>query len=229
MTAMGLRAWNAVMTSHSRTSLQWGPTDVDRLLGDPKRIAFFMSRYKFAAKMLSRCSSIIDVGCGSGMGTLTFLQDTNAASIVGLDFEREVIDHANGHLLPAASAVRHDAGRLEFVCDDFLKSGYANFDGLCCLDVIEHIDPTEAHAFIDKASSTLNDNGVAVIGTPSIRAAEYASEHSQIGHINLYDADRLRADLERKFRRVFMFSMNDEIVHTGFDKLAHYLMAVCVK
>ena len=26
---------------------------------------------------------------------------------------------------------------------------------------------------------------------------------------------------------VFMFSMNDEVVHTGYSKLAHYIFALC--
>jgi hypothetical protein len=30
------------------------------------------------------------------------------------------------------------------------------------------------------------------------------------------------------FHDVFMFSMNDEVVHTGFHALAHYLFALCV-
>ena len=32
----------------------------------------------------------------------------------------------------------------------------------------------------------------------------------------------------RHFHEVFIFSMNDEVVHTGFYPLAHYLFALCV-
>ena len=32
----------------------------------------------------------------------------------------------------------------------------------------------------------------------------------------------------RYFHDVFMFSMNDEVVHTGFHAMAHYLFALCV-
>lgn len=229
MTGAAARAWSEVMASHSRTPLLWGPTDVDRFLLDPKRIAFFMARYKFAAKMLRACGSIIDVGCGSGMGTLTFLSDTRATKVLGIDSERDVIDHAVNHLLTAVAKVRADVETLEFVCGDFAESPFVNWDGLSCLDVIEHIDPGAANKFLDRVCAALGADGVAVIGTPSLHAAQYASKHSQIGHINLYDPDRLRDELSRKFRHVFMFSMNDEIVHTGFDKLAHYLIAVCVK
>jgi hypothetical protein len=32
--------------------------------------------------------------------------------------------------------------------------------------------------------------------------------------------------MERHFHSVFMFSMNDETVHTGYHSMAHYLIAV---
>jgi 2-polyprenyl-3-methyl-5-hydroxy-6-metoxy-1,4-benzoquinol methylase len=224
--------WHDVMESHSRYPLLWGPTDVDRFILDPKRIAFFMARYKFAAKMLRDCSSIIDVGCGSGMGTLTYLSDTGAKHVLGVDFEQVVIDHAVNHLCAAVQKLRpEDVERLTFACRDFSAGPYARgvHDGLSCMDVIEHVEPEKAWQFIQRIAATLTDNGIAVIGTPSLAGSAYASAHSQIGHINLYDPDRFRAELGQHFRHVFLFSMNDEIVHTGFDKMAHYLMALCVK
>ena len=33
--------------------------------------------------------------------------------------------------------------------------------------------------------------------------------------------------LKNYFENVFLFSMNDEVVHTGFTPMAHYLFAVC--
>ncbi len=33
--------------------------------------------------------------------------------------------------------------------------------------------------------------------------------------------------MEELFHAVFMFSMNDEVVHTGYYKMAHYILAVC--
>jgi hypothetical protein len=45
--------------------------------------------------------------------------------------------------------------------------------------------------------------------------------------VNLFDADRLRALGLRHFHNVFSFSANDELVHTGFAPMAHYLLAVC--
>jgi hypothetical protein len=37
----------------------------------------------------------------------------------------------------------------------------------------------------------------------------------------------LKKTMQRHFHNVFMFSMNDEVVHTGFHPMAHYLFAVC--
>jgi hypothetical protein len=35
--------------------------------------------------------------------------------------------------------------------------------------------------------------------------------------------------MQRYFKHVFMFSMNDEVVHTGFFPMAHYLFALCAE
>ena len=44
--------------------------------------------------------------------------------------------------------------------------------------------------------------------------------------MNCKDAAGLRKLCERHFHNVFIFSMNDEVVHTGYHKMAHYVFAV---
>lgn len=224
--------WDKVMALSSGINLPLGPNATDRYLFDPKRLAFFLSRYKFSAKMLKRCQSVIDVGCGEGMGTLTYLFDTQAAKVHGVDFDKTLLDYAVNVLRPAlAQALPEKAAKLSFENLDALDldSSGGKFEGLSCLDVIEHVEEKLEDAFLARLAGWIDDGGVAVIGTPNVLAQMYASKHSEIGHINNYSPERFQESLERHFRRVFMFSMNDEIVHTGFDKLAHYLMAVCVK
>lgn len=229
-TARALQAWGAVKATHNRVDLKWGPTNADRLLGGAKRVGFFHARYEFAAKMLRDRRSIIDVGCGDGTGMLSFLDDTAAQNILGLDFEEMVIDYAVDDMLPALASIRpQDAERLEFVARDFLKSSFANYEGLCCLDVIEHVDPVSSPAFIAKAAETLAPRGIAVIGSPSLASAPFASKHSQAGHINLYDPERFRSELSENFGLVLEFSMTHCVVTAGFDPLARYYIAVCVK
>ena len=50
---------------------------------------------------------------------------------------------------------------------------------------------------------------------------------SKIGHINCKNKNSLRKLMLNFFHNVFMFSMNDEVVHTGYDKMSHYIFAVC--
>jgi hypothetical protein len=72
------------------------------------------------------------------------------------------------------------------------------------------------------------NDGIAVFGMPSLESQKFASKASREGHVNCQTGEQLRTTLGRHFARVFMFSMNDEVVHTGFFPMAHYLIGVCV-
>ncbi|MFN7264275.1 MAG: hypothetical protein ACK5T5_05005, partial [Phenylobacterium sp.] len=54
----------------------------------------------------------------------------------------------------------------------------------------------------------------------------YASEISKAGHVNCKTGEDLRAFMLKFFSNVFLFSMNDEVVHTGYAPMAHYLFAI---
>lgn len=73
----------------------------------------------------------------------------------------------------------------------------------------------------------LEPQGAAVIGMPSLESQDYASPISKQGHVNCKTMPDFKATMERHFHNVFMFSMNDEVVHTGYHKMAHYLIALC--
>ena len=62
---------------------------------------------------------------------------------------------------------------------------------------------------------------------PSIQSQAHASEQSRAGHVNCKDMPDLKAVLLDHFVNVSVFSMNDEVVHTGFHPMAHYLLALC--
>jgi hypothetical protein len=70
----------------------------------------------------------------------------------------------------------------------------------------------------------LKPNGFCVIGTPNKASAQYASPESQQGHLNLFSAEELREIFFSSFENVFLFGMNDEVVHTGFEPMSHYLL-----
>jgi 2-polyprenyl-3-methyl-5-hydroxy-6-metoxy-1,4-benzoquinol methylase len=103
-----------------------------------------------------------------------------------------------------------------------------SFDSAFSLDVIEHIPPILEAKFLSNIVNSVSDDGIVIIGTPNITAHEYASEGSRLGHVNLKSGDTLRQSLSDYFSNVFIFSMNDETIHTGFSPMAHYLLAMGV-
>jgi 2-polyprenyl-3-methyl-5-hydroxy-6-metoxy-1,4-benzoquinol methylase len=101
------------------------------------------------------------------------------------------------------------------------------FDGAYSLDVLEHIPPEEERTFVRNLARSLTEYGVLLIGTPSIQSQAHASPQSRAGHVNCKDHHGLKGLLSEFFHNVFLFSMNDEVVHTGFYPMAHYLIALC--
>jgi len=101
------------------------------------------------------------------------------------------------------------------------------FEAAYSLDVIEHIEAKNERRFLSNIAASLVDDGVLIVGTPSLESQVYASPNSKAGHVNCKDAPSLKALMLDYFANVFLFSMNDEVVHTGFHPLAHYLFALC--
>jgi len=62
---------------------------------------------------------------------------------------------------------------------------------------------------------------------PSLESQRYASPQSKAGHVNCKSGPDLKKTMEEYFHSVFLFSMNDEVVHTGFYPMAQYLLALC--
>ena len=135
----------------------------------------------------------------------------------GIDIDQSSIEYAKKHVL---------SEKINFICDDFLKIHAGTFDVVTSLDVIEHIPKEDEDRFMAEITNHLSDTGFCIVGTPNTHASPYASEGSQIGHINLYDAPRLKQLMLKHFNSAFIFSMNDEVVHTGFHNLAHYIFCI---
>lgn len=185
---------------------------------DPRHLLFTLSRYKFVAKMLAGRARVLEVGCADGFPTRLVAQTVN--SVVGIDFDKQFI----------ADAIERASTEwpIEFHVHDVLASPFpGTFDGAFALDVIEHIPPERESRFVENIRASLSASGVLIVGTPSLESQHYASPQSKEGHVNCKTADDLKATLLHHFAQVFVFSMNDEVVHTGYSKMAHYLMALC--
>jgi hypothetical protein len=72
----------------------------------------------------------------------------------------------------------------------------------------------------------LKRKGFCVVGTPNKTAKRNASLEKRKGHINIFAADRLRKTFSNYFENVFLLGMNDEVVHTGFEQMCHYLFVL---
>lgn len=101
-------------------------------------------------------------------------------------------------------------------------------DAIYSLDVLEHIISDFESTFLTNVCLSLRNNGCAIVGMPSLESQTYASPASRDGHVNCKSGKDLQDLLRQYFEHVFLFSMNDEVVHTGFSKMAHYLLALCV-
>lgn len=195
-----------------------GPYSTHILRTDPRRLLFLLARYKFVAKMLEGKGRVLDVGCGDAFGIPLVTQVVK--SVHALDIEPLLMEDNRRRLKDYPCT---------FECLDVSAARPAGrFDAAYSLDVIEHVPAEREAAFVANVCACLEPDAVFILGTPNVTANAYASEGSRQGHINLKSHAELKELMSRHFRNVFMFSMNDEMVHTGFGPMAHYLFAMGV-
>jgi 2-polyprenyl-3-methyl-5-hydroxy-6-metoxy-1,4-benzoquinol methylase len=184
---------------------------------DPKRILFSMARYKFVSKMFAGRDRVLEVGCGDGFNAPVVRQTVKSLTIA--DFDPIFIDDARARM--------RERWPYEAIVVDVLKDELPHgYDGVYSLDMLEHIPQSREHIVLEKMVRALTDDGAVIIGMPSLESQVYASAPSKLGHINCKTGPELETLMKRYFHNVFMFSMNDELVHTGFHRMAHYLIAV---
>ena len=210
-------AWKRVTDHFEDKPIRLGQHWSFNIYNDPKRLAFVLSRYKFAARLATKGKRVLELGCSEGLGGRLLAEF--AASYTGVDLDPEAVATARRNLPDP---------RYTFRDGDFLGGRYGTFDTVVSIDVVEHIAPAREREFFDTCWANLDADGVCVVGTPNLTSAAYASAASQLGHVNLFDGPRLKAMLARYFHNVFLFGLNDEVVHTGYTPMAHFLMAVGV-
>jgi cyclopropane fatty-acyl-phospholipid synthase-like methyltransferase len=184
---------------------------------DPRRTLFTMARYKFVSKMLEGRQRVLEVGCADAF--CTRLVQQTVGHVTAVDFDPLFIADVRERLDPHWP---FDA----FVHDMLAGPVPGSYDAVYALDVLEHIAPDQEDVFLHNSIAPLETHGVAIFGMPSLESQAHASPQSQAGHVNCKTAPDFKNVMERHFHSVFMFSMNDETVHTGYHKMAHYLIAV---
>ena len=206
----GANQKSACFTLGAHTSFQFSRS--------PRRLLFGMSRYKFAQKMIGRYKDILELGCSDGFYAQLLAE--KAKSVFGVDFDEEALKQAK-------VSIRDN---MVFACDNFLGKVYGKYDAVVSFDVIEHTLLKNEDTFMETVCKNLTQYGIAVIGTPNILAMPHSCSVVREAHVNEYSAKRLKSLMDKYFHNAFMFSQNDEMVHTGFSPMAHYLIAIgCCK
>ena len=207
-----------VAFAEERGAISLGMLKSREWIEDPRRLVFSLARYKFVSKMLSGRGNVVEIGCGDAFAAPIVLQEVGRLTVT--DFDAEFVKDAVARRPPEYP--------YEALVHNFLDGPMDEaFDAAYSLDVLEHIAATDEDRFLANICRCLTPDGVLIVGMPSLESQAYASAGSRAGHVNCKTGPDLKRVMERRFHSVFMFSMNDEVVHTGYHKMAHYLLAVC--
>lgn len=191
-------------------------------LEDPKRLIFMLARYKHAGSLLRGCQRTLELGCGDGFGSNITAQFV--AQIDAIDADPLLIEEAQNH---------SKRNNINFFVHEFGSTSKNNpiknraYDGIFSLDVFEHLDEKAQIDYIKIIKEHLKPDGRFICGIPSIESQTYASPRSKAGHINCMSSDKFIDYWKSQFKNVQLFGMNDEVLHTGFGPMCHYLMVNC--
>lgn len=185
------------------------------LMNTPRRMLYSISYYKFASKMIGSSKRVLDVGCGEGIGT--WLLSVECGNAEGVDIDQEAINIAEANWKDR---------RITFRCSDFFDIQDEKWDAIVSMDMIGHLIPENSSYFFEKVAKSLEYDGIVVVGIPNVTSEQYANEITKASQRNFYSAERLYNEMEKYFNHIFLFGANDEVIHTGFMPMAHYLIAI---
>lgn len=196
-----------------------GPWTSYSILHDPKHLVFTLSRYKFVAKLLQGRGTVLEVGPGDGIGLPIIAQAVD--KVIAVDWDERLIEGNKRRL--------KDIKNIEHLCIDLNKERpKSQVDAAFSIDVIEHLEQSTEDSFMRAMVRCLHKDGVLITGTPNITASQYASPRSEAQHINLKSMKTLQELTQKYCKNVFMFGMNDEVLHTGYAPMCHYIWSLGV-
>ncbi len=184
---------------------------------DPKHLGFVLARYKFVSKMLVGKKRVLEIGCGDTTGSR--IVKATVGHLEGIDIDTDRM---------ASSPSKGTQWEIPVTEWNILDGPLPRlFDAIYALDVMEHIGIDDESVFLFNTLRMLDDNGVLIIGMPSLESQVYASQGSRDHHVNCKTEDGLRTSLNPYFSNVFILGMNDETLHCGFGPMTQYRLAIC--
>ena len=183
---------------------------------DPKGTLFTLARYKFVSKLIAGKNDVLELGCGDGWYSRIVKQ--NVKNLTISDIDNIFIDD---------SKKREKIWKFNYLIHDMSKKvTKQKFDVIYMLDVFEHIPKNKEKKFIENLINSLKQGGILLSGAPSLSFQKFVKNPDPT-HVNCKSGMATKKFFEKYFQNVFNFSMNDEIVHTGFEKTANYFISLC--
>lgn len=209
-------SWDAAKQVIGNDRVVLGPTASQQWLQAPEHLGMVIARYRASAALIGDAQSVLELGCGEGIGARILAK--GRTRYCGVDSDAESINLAR-------QEYRDDV--ISFAQLDVLAMGWlpgTAYQALVSLDVIEHVAAQDEEAFMNAALEVLVGHGVMVVGTPNAAFDHLASPQSKAGHINTYTHDRLHTLMSRYFHVVQSFGLQDTALHLGHPEARHYLM-----
>jgi 2-polyprenyl-3-methyl-5-hydroxy-6-metoxy-1,4-benzoquinol methylase len=187
-------------------------------VSDPTSLLFRLSRYKFVSRMFEGFKDVLEVGAGDGFKSIIVKSKVKNLLLSDIEITNKE-DFENNEI--------KNRFNISYILHNFEKNKLKKFfDGIYMLDVFEHINKKNENIFLKNIIFSLKKNGSLIVGIPSLESQKYASKFSKLGHVNCKTKDQLKKLLKKYFHNVFLFSMNDEVLHTGYGPMSHYLFVL---
>lgn len=140
-------------------------------------------------KELLQNKDVLEIGCGEGYGTNVL--SGNVKSIIGIDVDAKIIEHAKGKYVASnCHFSTYDGRRLPFPD--------ASFDSVVSFQVIEHVQ--DDAQFVREIYRILRPAGIAVITTPN---RKYRLKPGQKPWNRFHIREYLGAELKKLFQGTF--------------------------
>ena len=166
----------------------------DRMARLPNYYAWICSRF---ADHLS--GTVLELGCGAGLVLRGYVD--RVERVIAVDLDAGLLERLAGAYPPGkVRALKAD------LAGDWRELEGVSADAIVALDVIEHFE--DDAAFVRKLKRHLKPGGKVVLKVPA-QSRLYGEIDRASGHFRRYDADELRALMERHgFRTLSLRPMN---------------------
>jgi O-antigen biosynthesis protein len=148
-------------------------------------------RYHFAAQFCAG-KRVIDLGCGEGYGSAMLA--ATAATVVGIEIELGVVEHARG------AYQRPNLEFLEGSVLDLDRIPPASIDVAVCFEVLEHVQ--EHEQLLDGINRVLAPGGLLAISTPDRILYSERNDYHNPFHVHELDPAEFESLLRQHFSEI---------------------------